>query len=168
MQVIFQRSNCNLYPSSNIVIVTVWKMFLENKSLQSFFITVVFHSIFCAQTKVRKMTSMEALRCELVNQIKLLSIAFWSQRTMGKCRSQSFCEPIWWLNFLHFAIYDKHMWDVKNFKYTFALWPLSVQVRFSLGRRDESATENKVRAFISNYVKSKSFCWKVLRFQFCQ
>ena len=49
------------------------------------------------------------------------------------------------------------MWDVKNFKYTFALWPLSVQVRFSLGRRDESATENKVRAFISNYVKSKSF-----------
>ena len=168
MHVIFQRSNCNMYPSSNIVIVTVWKMFLENKSLQSFFITVVFHSIFCAQTKVRKMTSMEALRCEFVNQIKLLSITFWSQRTMGKCHSQSFCEFMCWSNFLHFTIYYKNMRDEKNFKHTFALWPLNVQVRFSLGRREESATENKVRAFISNYVKSKSFCWKVVWVKFFQ
>ena len=51
----------------------------------------------------------------------------------------------------HFVIQDKKNRIIKNFKHTFALWPLSVQVIFSRGRREESATENMVRAFISNY-----------------
>ena len=92
---IVQQSHCHCLEN------VFWRMNVFNHF--SFLVHVVFHSMFSAQTTVSKSTSREALRCELVNQIKLLSIAFWSQRTMGKCRTQSFYELIFWLNFFAFC-----------------------------------------------------------------
>ena len=65
---IVQQSHCHCLEN------VFWRMKVFNHF--SFLVYVVFHSMFSAQTTVSKSTSREALRCELVNQIKLLSIAF--------------------------------------------------------------------------------------------
>ena len=74
MCILFSRgqiATCTHRPTQSLSLSG--KCFWENERIQSFF-----HSMFIctAQTTVRKSTSREALRCELVNQIKLLSIAF--------------------------------------------------------------------------------------------
>ena len=62
---IVQQSHCHCLEN------VFWRMKVFNHF--SFLVYVVFHSMFSAQTTVRKMTSMEALWCEFVNQIKSLS-----------------------------------------------------------------------------------------------